>query len=665
MLVVGAGLLAYHNSFTGPFTFDDGPSIRDNPTIRHLWPIWQCLSPPRRGGLTVEGRPLINLSLAVNYALGGYDVWGYHAFNLAIHILAGLTLLGIVRRTLLQPVLRERFGAVANELAAAAAVIWVVHPLQTESVTYVVQRAESIMGLCYLLTLYCFIRGAELAPTKTGSWGPRTRRWYGLSAAACALGMASKEVMVSAPVMVLLYDRAFVSGTFREAWRRRRSLYLALAGTWILLGFLLAGGQLPATSATAQQLGLTWWQYLATEPGVILHYLQLSVWPRPLCLDYQGWPVAKTWATVLPPALVIALLLGATVWAWKFNSAWGFLGAWFFLILAPSSSVIPLDSPAFEHRMYLPLAALAVAGVVGLYALVGRRTVAVATVLAIGLGILTWRRNLDYRSELVIWEDTVAKRPDDPRAHYNLAVILGKAGRTREEVEHYQQALRLKPNYADAHYNLGVAAWEAGNIQGAIQHWEQALRLNPDLADAHYDMGVVLNRLGKSDEAISHYEQAVRIAPNYAKAHNDLAGILARLGRTQEAVGQYEEALRVRPDFAEAHYRLGVLLAGLGRTPEAIVHLEEAVRLKPDYAEALNNLGVALWRAGRVQEAVRCYERALRSKPDYAEAHYNLGGALEQTGRRQEAIEQYEQALRIKPDFTEAESRLTQLRGGQ
>ena len=183
LLVIVAGLLAYHNSFTGPFIFDDTFSIKENPTIRHLWPIWQSLSPPHRGGLAVEGRPVINLSVAINYALGGYAVWGYHAFNLMVHILAGLTLFGLVRRTLVQPRLRERFGSVANELALATAVLWVVHPLQTESVTYIIQRAESIMGLFYLLTLYCFVRGVE---------SRRRGLWSGLSVTACALGMASK-----------------------------------------------------------------------------------------------------------------------------------------------------------------------------------------------------------------------------------------------------------------------------------------------------------------------------------------------------------------------------------------------------------------------------------------------------------------------------------------
>ena len=211
--------------------------------------------------------------MAVSYALSGDNVWGYHTLNLAVHILAGLTLFGLVRRTLRWPSLRDRFGAAADELALATAVLWTVHPLQTESVTYIIQRGESIMGLFYLLTVYCFIRGVE---------SERSRLWYGLSVAACALGMVSKEVMVSAPLMVLLYDRAFVSGSFREAWWQRWPLYLALASTWIPLGFVLVtAGNFANASLNARAIGLKWWQYLATQPGVILYYLRLSVWRAP------------------------------------------------------------------------------------------------------------------------------------------------------------------------------------------------------------------------------------------------------------------------------------------------------------------------------------------------------------------------------------------------
>jgi protein O-mannosyl-transferase len=604
LLVIVAGLLAYHNSFTGAFVFDDLESIPENPTIQHLWPIWPLLSPPHRGGMTVEGRPLINLSVAVNYALGGYNVWGYHALNVTVHLFAGLTLLGIMRRTLLQPVLRGRFGAAADGLALATAVLWTVHPLQTESVTYIIQRTESVMGLFYLLTIYCFIRGAESVPVlkpvgarssasvaaqpreatlprptrltwqrgptnnvaelelgPTGSAALPSALWFTLSVVACALGMISKEVMASAPLMALLYDRTFLSGSIREAWRRRRLLYLALASTWIVLGLVMAFWQLPTTLMNAEKIGLSPWTYLRTQPEVILYYLRLSLWPYPLSLDH-AWSMASTWVSIVPPTIVIVILLGATVWAWKRNSVWGFVGAWFFLILAPSSSIMPLHSAIHEHRMYLSLAAVVSIVVTGLYSLLNRRSLPLFALMAIALGVLTWRRNQDYRSEVILWQDAAAKFPNGPSVHYNWGVALWKEGRTQEAIVQYQEALRLKPdNLERVHNNLGLALWGQGRAQEAIEHWEEALRLKPDYAEPHYNLGLALAQSGNFDAAITEFEQALQIKPYDAEAHNNLGNSLLQLGRVQEAMEQYEQALRIKPDCVEAENNLARLRA--------------------------------------------------------------------------------------------------------
>ncbi|HUI07689.1 MAG TPA: tetratricopeptide repeat protein [Verrucomicrobiae bacterium] len=595
LVVVAAGLLAYHNSFTGAFVFDDLRSIRENPTIRRLWPIWACLSPPHRGGLTVEGRPLINLSLAVSYAFGGYNVWGYHALNLTVHILAGLTLLGIVRRTLRQPRLGDRFGGAADELALAAAVLWTVHPLNTESVTYVIQRAESMMGLFYLLTLYCFIRGAESPPRGDGKWfvgnGSWRGLWYGLSVAACALGMVSKEVMVSAPILALLYDRAFLSGSFREAWRRRGLFYLGLAGTWILLGsVLIAAGSFATASMNARRIGLTRWVYLRTQPEVILYYLRLSVWPKPLSLDH-AWPMARSWMSILPSAIVIVFLLGATAWAVRINSVYGFVGAWFFLILAPSSSIIPLHGAIYEHRMYLSLAAVVSMVVLGLYSLLGRRSLVVFALMAIALGILTWRRNQDYRSEVILWQDAAAKFPQSPSVHYNLGVALWREGRAREAIAQYEQVLRLNPdNLEEVHNNLGLALWKEGRVQEAIGHWEEALRLKPEYADPHYNLGLALAQTGNFNAAISQFQEALRSRPNDAEAHNNLGNAFIQVGRVPEAMEQYDQALRIKPDFADPHYNLGVAFERTGRVPEAMEQYEQALQIDPDFTKAQQGL---------------------------------------------------------------------------
>ncbi len=328
VLVIAAALLAYYSSFTTPFIFDDLFSVSRNPSIHHLWPVWSALSPPVN--TFVGGRPVVNLSLAVNYALGGTRVWGYHAVNLAIHILAGLALYGIVRRTLLCPLLRERFGASAMRLAMAVAVLWTVHPLQTEAVTYISERCESLMGLFYLLTVYCFIRGTN---------APRSSGWFTLSVLACGLGMASKEVMVTAPVMVLVYDRTFVSGSFREAWTRHRRLYLGLAGTWLLLGWLMVGLHYRDVGFG---LGITGWAYALTECRVVIRYLWLALWPHPLVFDYGRVVAIRHIAAVAPSALILAVLAAGTLFELRRQPAFGFVGAWFFMILAPTSSLVPV-----------------------------------------------------------------------------------------------------------------------------------------------------------------------------------------------------------------------------------------------------------------------------------------------------------------------------------
>ena len=576
LLVVAAGLLAYQNSFTGPFIFDDLRLIPENPAIRHLWPVWTIV------GHT--SRPVVHLSLAVNYALGGLSPWGYHLFNLAIHILAALTLYGVVRRTCLLAKSPPTWREAASWLAVGIAVIWVVHPLQTESVTYIIQRGESLMGLFYLLTLYCVIR----------SHGSSRRIWWETGGVvSCALAMGCKPVAASAPVMVLLYERAFMAGSWRELLQRRWKMYAGLAATWLLLLLLLANG--PGEWKESAGFGyrkITPIQYALTQPAVIVHYLRLTFWPRPLCLDYN-WPAAQTAAEVWPGLIAIGALLVVTVWAWRRRPALGFPAAWFFIILAPTSSFIPIADLAFEHRMYLPLAAVVVLGVMGVYDLVGRRTVAVVAVLAVGLGVLTVQRNQDYRSEIAIWGDTVAKRPENPRAQYNLGCMLRQEGRMQEAMEHWEEALRLKPDYADAHYNLGFALSKAGRFEEAIGHYEQTLRLTPDAGDAHCNLGDALVQLGKVQEAIGHYEQALQIKPDYAEAHNSLGLALAQTGKLQEAMGHWESALRLKPDFAEAHNNLGVALVQLGRVREAIEHWEQALRIKPDYASASNNLARA------------------------------------------------------------------------
>ncbi len=661
--IVVCGLVSYHNSFSVPFLFDDVASIVENPTIRHLWPIGLVLA-PQGTGITVAGRPIVNLSLAINYALGGLDTGGYHALNLLVHIFAGLVLFGIVRRTLLLPGLNQRFGAAALPLALATALLWTVHPLQTESVTYVIQRAESIMGLLYLLTLYGAIRAAPSA---------NPGRWYAVSVIACLLGMAGKEVMVTAPLMVFLYDRTFLSGSFAQAWRKRRGFYLALAGTWLLLGYLLIIAGNRGRSA-GFGIGIAWDRYAFTQFRSVTDYLLLSAWPHPLVLDY-GVRLVRDFSEAAPYALVIGPLLIATGWALWRRPALGFLGAWFFGILAPSSGLVPVATESMaEHRMYLPLAAVIVLAVLGAF-LLGNRLLAtrqdlrpwtgwglLGTVTCLGM-LLTVQRNNDYRSALAIWQDTVAKFPDNPRSHYNLAMALADAGRTGYAIEQYRVAILIAPNYAKAHNNLGNLLAQTGDYQGAIAQYREALRYKPDFEDAQYNLTMALQQQAAAvatPAQAAPVKQAPPQEPPAAGAYYRLGLIAENAGNVQQAIHWYEQALQINPDFPEVNYDLGVDLYQTGQNQMAIDHLEQAVRAKPDYAEAHSDLAIMLAQAGRIDEAIAHFTTALRFNPDDAEAQYNMALVLSHAGRQKEAIPHYREALRIRPDFPDASNGLQQ-----
>ena len=644
LILLGA-LLSYGNSFSVPFLFDDLPAIVENPAIRHLRPLGDVLFPSASaGGLTLSGRPVLALSLAVNYALGGNAVEGYHAVNWLVHVAAGLILFGLVRRTLK----RARPADDGTLLALAIALLWTVHPLQTESVTYVVQRAEALVGLFYLLTLYGFARAMD---------SPRPRRWLAASLVACALGMGAKEVMVTAPVMLWFYDRTFFAGSFVGALRQRKGFYAGLVATWLLLGALVlsTGGNRGGT--VGFDVGVTPWAYGLTQFEAMTRYLMLSVWPHPLVFEFGTF-----WAggamDVVPWAVPVLALVAGTLYALWRRPAWGFLGAWFFGILAPTSLTPGTIQMIVEHRMYLPLAAVVAAVVVGVHAWLGRRAWWLLGVAGGACVALTQARNADYRSDLVLWQDTVAKRPHNPIALTNLGRALHRADRAAEALTCYERALAASPNSLEARFNLGLALVKLGRAQDAVPLFEAALRVAPGRGEIHRALGNALGAVGRPAEAALHYAAALRLNPGLAEPHHDLGLILLETGRPDEAATEFETALRLDPGYAAALYDLGNARAQTGRMAEAVGFYERAIRAQPDYGAAHVNLGNALLELERAAEAVAHYEAALRLDPRNADAHNNLGTVLLHTGRPAEAAAHFERALAARPDFAGARQNL-------
>jgi len=578
VVIALAAFLVYRNTFAVPFYFDDRQAVTDNDSIKHL--NLEALNPPSEHVAGALGRPLVNLSLAVNYAISGDDVGSYHKLNLIFHVLASWLLLGVLRRTLQRPLLAETFGQDALPLAFFITLLWSVHPLLTETVTCVAQRNESMVAIFYLLTLYCFVRSVD---------SPVEKAWQSSAIAVCFLGVAAKEVMVTAPLMVLLYDRALVAGTFRAAWAARRKFYAQLVLSWIPLAMLiLSAGQRGGTVGFG--LGMSPWAYALKQCEAIIHYLRLAFWPHPLVLDY-GTDVVHNISAVWWQALLLALLVGATIYAlWK-KPVFGLAGAWIFVILAPSSSIVPLTTQTeAEHRMYLPLVAVVSLVVLTVFAKVRRNSYALWAVLAVAFGLATYSRNADYRTETTMWTVTAKQRPDSVRAHYNLACALIATENYRRAESELIIALKLDPNYVDGHCNLGLCA----------------------------------TRLGDPKRAMAEYRLATQIDPDHVQSNYNIACAYVDIGQMASAMGRFRTASQLDPKYGDALVGYGTALVHLNQPAKAIKPLEAGLILEPDNVALLDNYGAALLALHRRTEAEDAYNRALALNPNDPDAQRNL-----------------------------------------
>ncbi|MDA0336553.1 MAG: tetratricopeptide repeat protein [bacterium] len=572
-LLLLAVIAAYSNSLDGPFLYDDTPAIVENSDIRQILPLWRA--PDETDRASINSRPVVRLSLALNYAVGGLDVRGYHLVNVTLHLACGLLLFVLLRRTFVST------GS-ASGLALASALVWLVHPLNSQVVNYITQRSESLMALFFLGVIYAVERSRD------GSV-----RWQVVAVVSALLGMASKEVMVVVPPLALLYDRTFMAGSFAQAWHRRRRLHTALAACWLLLAALLWSRPHGTSIGLVGDVGVG--AYAMNQVVAIATYLKLWVWPDPLVTDYgYASPIVVT--GIVAQLLAILIIVGGTIYALIRHPPLGFAGAWFLMILAPTSSFVPIvGEVAAERRVYLSSAALAVLTIVAVWLVLRRLrhprlAPAVVTLVVVVLTLVTWTRNQDYRSSEAMWRTVVDARPGNARARSSLGVALADDGRLAEAMVYYRQALAMAPEYPAAHYNMANALLRTGQPQQAVAHYRMALAEEPEEARTHANLGAALQELGDMAGAERHNREAIRLRPRFAVAHNNLAIVLRARGAVVEAIEVWRRALEIDPDYALGHYNLAVALEAQGDADEAREHYGQALRLRPDLREAERRL---------------------------------------------------------------------------
>ncbi|MEO1128607.1 MAG: tetratricopeptide repeat protein [Planctomycetota bacterium] len=582
--IILAGLIAYSSSFGGQFMLDDFRTVYDNPKVVRFQPLdgdsWARLLKSRRA--------VAEITFAVNHwsvrefldvehnpaNRDAHPTTGYHAVNIGIHIASALLLFGLIRRTLLLPSMRETFAGASPWLAGAVALLWVVHPLTTQGVTYICQRSESLMSFFYIGMLYCVCR--------LGFPGARLWLWGSLAVIACALGMGTKGIMVTAPFAALLYDRCFIAGSFKEALRKRAPIYIGVAATLSILFITGVATGVFSLEPSKTKVGfgyrdVTPLEYLLTQQGVLMKYLQLTFWPRHLLLDYQ-WPHVDTSdggqvISALGFGVVILSLLAGTIYLlWKRPAA-GFLPAMFFLILLPTSSFVPISDALFEHRMYLAVAAVIGTVVFGAWWVIRKAAgdppplagIAVLLLLLLGsttgLSIRTYQRNTDYSNEIVMLQQAVELRTTTSRARNNLGFQVARTGdefSSRADATADPQQAAVLRGQADRLY------------AEALRLFTEACEANPTNPRLWYNRANTLVLMDRDEEAIEMYQEAERLV------REDPTGRKYPAPFVNHAIVLYEDAeRRIRRARGE------------NRTPERLEQLASEATALLDETQAL------------------------------------------------------------------------------
>jgi len=600
VLIVFAGLLAYSNSFSVPFQFDDDAYVVSNPTIRTFH---YFLAPWEISALTDQSptsyppalryafmtRIVGYLTFAVNFRLHGLDVMGYHVVNLVIHILNGLLVYLILTatfKTLKEPPLPPGGSLKPFEIiATASALLFVIHPIQTQAVTYISQRFASLATCFFLLSLLSYIR------SRTSAARNRRALWYTGALISAATAMLTKEFTFTLPVVVALYELTFIPGSRSERIRNlapfAATMLIIPASIFMQQGSLSALDSTMRTHTAADVSNIPRIDYLLTQLKVVVLYLRLLFLPVGQNIDHDV-PVSTSLLDV-PVLLSFVILLALfSVGVFLYIAATrkreypelrlaSFGIIWFFVTLSVESSVIPLGELAAEYRMYLPsvglitafvsLAVLSVRRFSGLSEPNTKAIAGVFSLIVIILGTATYARNTVWATEISLWEDAARKSPRKVRPHQNLGTYYGMAGRLEDAKRELIAALQLAPDNYELHNNLGIVYRKLGDYDRAVQQYMIVIRLNPSDPMARYNLGNVYLAQGNLEGAIREYRAALAVIPDYDELHNNLGVAYDKSGRLDEAIAEFGRAVSLNPENTNARRNLAEAVKRAGAGP--------------------------------------------------------------------------------------------------
>ena len=648
-LIVAAAWLAYAGGLAAPFIMDDAASITANRSIRSLWPLWPVLVYEHGEGRTHDGRPLLNLTLAVNRAVTGMSPIGFRVVNILIHCGNALLLLALTRELLARPAVPAAVRDRAGEIAFAASLLWAVHPLGTGAVTYLVQRAESLGAFMILATVLVCVRGMLTADAGKRTWA------LPLVALLSALAGTAKETSVAIPLVTLLIDRALLSGSWRGTLRHW-PWHLAAAASWASVSLMLTAWGGRGSSAGLDSASP--WLYLLTQSKAIWLYLARIVWPQGLVFDYGDFlssGLAESGGWLL---LTAAVFTGIVYGYARFPVA--FLGPLlFFVLLGPTSSLIPVKTQTIaEHRAYLASAALILPAVATAWVIARERLALsprfcglAAAAATVALGLSTAARNREFVTPEILWRKALAAEPRNERAMINLAAQLIVR---KDDPGALDEAERLLARVAETgrypkvyNVNLGSLAKARDRYPEALAAIDAVLDYPPAEPATLADRGYVLWKLGRLPEALADLEKALALDDEIAPAWLNRGNVLLDLGRSEEAERSFARSVEVDPTYAKGWDHLGIARQARGDLAAALRAFNQAVACHAKDAEAVYNRGRLNAEMGRPTAAIADFTAALAADPSFRDAHYNRAVLLIRGGRTAEARADIEAFIRL------------------
>jgi len=638
------GIIIYSNTLHSSFHLDDTGFIIENVSIRYLadlkaiWDYW-------------ASRFVTFLTFAINYQVNGLNVFGYHLVNLVIHLGSSVSVFWLVLLILSSPATKDdAIAKRAPQLALFTALIFLCHPVQTESVTYIFQRSSCLSGFFYILSICLYVK-SRLLQEDSRPW----TRIYILSLATGVLSMFTKEQTLTLPIMILLCEFFF--------FKKRRYGY---AGVFLLLlpivPILLILTKSVISKDVESLMTTTYPEpyYFLTQVRIMMTYIRLSFIPINQNLEYD-YPLTKSLLDLpfLASLLVLVIILIAAFKLFKRYRVISFSIFWFFITILPESSLIHVKKTfIFEHWLYLPLAGYSLFLASTTYQLLGKKNfksmAALLLVVVMAYSALTYARNFLWKDEFTLWGDTIRKSPQMPRPYLILGEAYDAKGEHDEAISNYNKALKFIPDNAHPYNSRGIAYAAKGDYDMAILDYERAIGLDPKFAEAYNNRGVSYAGKGDYDRAISDYDKAIQMIPILAHAYNNRGIAYAAKGNFVRAISDYDKAIELNPIYVEAYDNRGAIYFNEGAYDKAISDFSKAIQLHRNDLEAYQARASIYNKTGEYDKAILDYDKIIQIKPDSEKAYYNRGTAYGQMGDYDRAISDFTHAISIKPDYLQA-----------